>query len=181
MLQASMPFPIYPKVPLFQKQKDMSIIVKKGNVSIQNYVQAGATLTQNFNAPVYIGDAQPNVEDDEQLSLEPENVKRAIDLLMKDNQKQNKRWWFAPYVVLRDHRVVTNLNAFEAYLTELYQGQLPVPIDTHDLSKEVELGCFAKPFETWTPDKSPVSEAAFKRYCTLVELVLDILKDQSAQ
>lgn len=158
----------------------MSIIVKKGNVSIQNYVQAGATLTQNFHAPVYIGDAQPNVEDEPQLKLEKDNVRQAIDMLMRDNLRMNKRWWFAPYVVLRDNRIVSNLRAFESYLADLYGGQLPVPIDTHDLSKEVELGCFAKPFATWTPDKSPLGETAYKQYCRLVELMQGFLQDQSA-
>lgn len=155
----------------------MSIIVKKGNVTIQNYVQTGANLTQNYNAPVYFGADKARDAEDESLCLEPEAVKEAIDSLMQSNQKQNKRWWFVPYVVLRDNRVVADLGGFEAYVRGLYGDELPLPMDTHDLSKELEAGCFAKPFADWTPDKAPVSGTTYERYKKLVAAFLDLLRE----
>lgn len=156
----------------------MSIIVKRGNVTIKNYVQTGATLTQNYHAPVYIGAEESHQEEKEdEISLEPANVRKAIDLLMSSNARKNKRWWFAIYVVLRDQHAVSDLGGFEAYVSELYQGVLPVPIDTHDLSKEVEVGCFTKNFNEWTPDMAPVGGASYERYKNLVTTFIEFLQD----
>lgn len=156
----------------------MSIIVKRGNVTIQNYVQTGANLTQNYHAPVYFGAEETQQEEEaDDICLEPANVRRSIDLLMASNAKKNKRWWFAVYVVLRDQHAVSDLGGFESYVSNLYQGVLPLPIDTHDLSKEIEVGCFTKNFKEWTPEKAPVGGMVYERYKHLVMSFIEFLQD----
>lgn len=145
-----------------------SIVVNGAYYDIHDNTFLGGTQ-------VFGESAKGKKEEDKPLNLEPASVREAINLLMKGNTKENKRWWFAPYVVLRDYRVVNNLKAFEAYINEMYNGCLPVPIDTHDLSKEIEVQCFAKPFKDWTPEKAPVTSNTYQNYTKLVETFIGLL------
>lgn len=120
-------------------------------------------------------DRQQN-QDEEELDLSEESVKHAIDLLMRNNTRQNKRWWFVPYRVLKDATLVADLYGFETYINRLYGNNLPLCIDIHDLSKEVDVLSFAKPYKEWNVDDAPVGGATYKKYTELVESFTSYLK-----
>lgn len=115
-------------------------------------------------------------EDEEELDLSEESVKHAIDLLMRSNTRQNKRWWFVPYRVLKDAAQVADLYSFEQYINRLYDNNLPLCIDVHDLSKEVEVYSFAKPYKEWDMNDAPVGGATYKKYTDLVDSFTNYLK-----
>lgn len=117
-----------------------------------------------------IGDRKNKKEDeDEQLDFSPESVKHAIELLMAGNSKKNKRWWFVPYRVMKDAKKTHDLSGFSVYINKLFNDKLPIPIDIHDLSKEVEVLCFAKPVAEWTPSNAPVGGATYEIYVELIK------------
>jgi len=143
---------------------------------IQFNFEAGSNNTiingGTFNAPVYtspqekkkpVEKAQNAFEDDEQIKVN-------IEKFMALNSKKNKRWWFAVYRVLKDNSdKCVDLNGFKCYIDRLFPEGLPVDINTHDLSKELELDCFAKPYSEWTPAKAPVQGKLYETWRELVE------------
>jgi len=117
-------------------------------------------------------------DEDKPLNLSDESVKHAIDMLMMGNTKSNKRWWFVPYRVLKDAGKTTDLSGFEAYIKKLYANRLPLPIDIHDLSKEVEVQCFSKPFAEWNAYNAPVGGATYEKYCELIKAFKGFLQQK---
>lgn len=116
----------------------------------------------------YFTDPQAEHGKAQHAELSDDCIKHAIDQLMMANSKQNKRWWFIPYRVMKDAGKVVDLNGFEAYINRLYQNKLPLPIDIHDLSKEVDVLSFSKPFEEWTPTNAPFSGKTYEIYKELI-------------
>lgn len=116
----------------------------------------------------YFTDPQAGKDNPPMDVLDDDCIKRAIDKLMMANTKQNKRWWFIPYRVLKDAGKVLDLGGFEAYIKRLYQNSLPVPIDTHDLSKEVDVLSFSRPSDEWTPTNAPFSGKTYETYRELI-------------
>lgn len=102
------------------------------------------------------------------LDLSDETVKHAIGMLMMGNTKSNKRWWFVPYRVLKDEGVVADLSGFKSYVMKLFGENLPIPIDTHDLSKEMDVMCFAKPVKEWSAANAPVKGTTYETYKQLI-------------
>lgn len=117
----------------------------------------------------YYGGSERKQNLDDELDLSEESVRHAIDLLMRNNTRQNKRWWFAAYRVLKDADLVADLYGFEMYINKLYGNNLPLCIDIHDLAKEVEVFSFAKPYKEWDMNDAPVSGTTYKKYSELVE------------
>lgn len=114
---------------------------------------------------------EPNgrkVEEEPPMDFSEECVKHAIELLMLGNTKRNKRWWFIPYRVLKDEGKTTDLKAFSVYINKLFDNNLPLPIDIHDLSKEIEVMCFAKPVKEWNAFDAPVGGSTYKTYKALI-------------
>lgn len=97
-----------------------------------------------------------------------EKIKNAINILMNMNSKKIKRWWFAVYRVLKDINKVADITGFEAYVNKIFDGNLPLKLDAHDLRSKMEVGTLGKPFLEWDEHDGLTDKGVFKTYSSLV-------------
>lgn len=78
---------------------------------------------------------------------------------------KNSRQWFPLYRILVDGNYIKkgDYADFQAKMLNIFDNQLPIPIDTHDLSK-LEVLCFAQPFNKWNKENAPVQGNTYRQY-----------------
>lgn len=159
--------------------KKSTVIYVSGNY-IENqtiHVHQGGILNLNSEEQKEEQTSQMAVEGKaEPCQFPDERIRAAIDILMGKNSRRNKRWWFPVYRVLKDIQRVTDLHGFEIYIHQLYHDSLPVKMDIYDLSKELDVMTFAKSFDRWKPEDSPVGEKTYWQYHSLVSIFQNLLK-----
>jgi len=155
----------------------MSIIVKKGDVNIQNYVKKGGHLKNVFKGPVVFGSGThvKGKEDGEHIPSD-EQVKAAL-LVVKDRIITN-RLWFAIYRPLVQMKKVKDgmFDAFQSYIEGLL-SELPKPIDPRDLQSKMDVQSFQKNVDEWDPDDAPVAGKTFMTYFNLAKDFLSLISE----
>jgi len=146
----------------------MSIIVKKGDVNIQNYINPGAHVKNVYRGPVVFGSGT-NVNgggSDEDFVPSDEQVKAA--LMVVKGRITHSRLWFAIYRPLVQRKKVANglFEQFKGYVESLI-ADLPRPIDPHDLKSKMDVQSFQKNVEEWDPSDAPVAGKSFMSYYNL--------------
>lgn len=84
-----------------------------------------------------------------------------------------KRQWFAVYRILADRGIIAEAD-WSAFVALISRHVHPAPdIDINDI-RRLNIGCFAKPFDRWTREKSPARKS-YGDYCTVAQAFIRLL------
>ncbi|MCQ2111869.1 MAG: hypothetical protein MJY95_00825 [Bacteroidaceae bacterium] len=153
----------------------MGINVLKGNVTIHNYVEKGATVENKYYGTVNQG--THNVSEEE--SSTPEHTTMTMKDLIGDILPHVKsiRMWFAVYKAFEERGIIhtKDFTGFKKMIEEAYTDGLPQKINPMELCA---MNClsFAKPIEEWDINNAPIKRTAeFNSYKELAKITFDLL------
>lgn len=153
----------------------MGINVLKGNVTIHNYVEKGATVENKYYGTVNQG--THNVSEEE--SSTPEHttmtMKELIEAILP--KISSSRIWFAVYKAFEQKGKVhaKDFTGFKNMIEEAYTEVLPCKINAAELCA---MNClsFAKSIDEWDINNAPIKRAGdFKAYTELATMTFRLL------
>lgn len=156
----------------------MAIIVKKGDVNIQNFVEKGAKLKNVYYGAVNFGSGMDGTKGDlKKLKVTDEQVKNALERIKP--QITTSRLWYAVYrpLVMIEKVKEGMFEEFKKYVESLITD-LPKDIDPRDLQSKMDVQSFKQDIEKWNPDNAPVKGKTFMTYYNVAKDFLAFVHDE---
>lgn len=153
----------------------MGINVLKGNVTIHNYVEKGATVENKYYGTVNQGTHNMAEEESSESKNATMTMKDLIEAILP--KISSSRIWFAVYKAFEQKGKVRvkDFSGFKEMVEKAYTEPLPHTISRKYLS---DLCClsFSKPIEEWDINNCPIKRAGdFKAYKELAMITLELL------
>lgn len=164
------------RVSLYHKH--MAIIVKKGDVNIQNFVEKGAKVKNVYYGAVNFGSGMEAVKGDlKKLKVTDEQVKNALERIKP--QITTSRLWYAVYrpLVMVEKVKDGMFDEFRKYVQSLITD-LPKDIDSRDLQSKMDVLSFKQDIDKWDPENAPVKGKTFMTYYNVAKDFLSFLHDE---
>lgn len=156
----------------------MAIIVKKGDVNIQNFVEKGGKLKNVYYGSVNFGSGMDSVKGDlKKLKVTDEQVKNALERIKP--QISTSRLWYAVYrpLVMIEKVKDGMLDEFKKYVESLITD-LPKEIDARDLKSKMDVLSFTQDIDKWDPENAPVKGKTFMTYYNVAKDFLAFVHDE---
>lgn len=156
----------------------MAIIVKKGDVNIQNYVEKGGKLKNVYYGSVNFGSGMESIKNDiKNLKVTDEQVKNALERIKP--QITSSRLWYAVYrpLVMIEKVKDGMFDEFKKYVESLI-ADLPKDIDTRDLQSKMDVQSFKQNIDKWDPDDAPVKGKKFMTYYNVAKDFLAFIHEE---
>lgn len=157
---------------------DMAIIVKKGDVNIQNFVEKGAKLKNVYYGSVNFGSGMDTIKGDlKKLNVTDEQVKNALERIKP--QISTSRLWYAVYrpLVMIEKVKEGMFDEFKKYVESLITD-LPKDIDIRDLQSKMDVQSFKQNIDKWDPENAPVKGKTFMSYYNVAKDFLAFIHDE---